>query len=487
MIKSRTLAELIRKRLEIPINWSLADHKQSIGQGQLSNIVTRLSAFLIKKGLKKGDRVAIYLPKSSEAVCAVYSILISGGIYVPIEFSQPKKRIDFLLKSSTPKLLITSQKCSDLFQNYSKIQTIIWEDLEKVLSSEEKGIVVEIEPSDGAYILFTSGSTGNPKGVLHSHGSAMAFVNWAGDFFELDSNDVFCSHSPLHFGISIFDLFVPVVFGAKFTVLDEKLSFLSRHILAFLKKWRVTVWYSVPTVLMILGRNDEFKEGELFLKLIMFAGEPFPVKDLSVMVKRFPSCGFFNLYGATETNVSIAYKVETDFFEQDHDSLPLGVLLPHFRDVSLVADKNQPFELELEGESLMRNYWSLNNSVEIKSFKTGDRVQLKEGVYCFLGRSDTLVKIYGNRINLREVEEVVRKCPGASHVVCVRIKSGKIEYLTAYFTGNPALCDEDLRLHCSKFLPPYMVPREFRYLEEFPRNQNGKIDRLKLQEVESGE
>ena len=294
---------------------------------------------------------------------------------------------------------------------------------------------------DLAYILYTSGSTGRPKGVMLTHQNALTFVEWCAAKFQITSEDRLSNHAPLHFDLSVFDVYNTLEAGATLYMITEDLALFPGRLAEFIGAEGITVWYSVPSALMLLLLHADLNADRLCkLRMILFAGEVFPMKYLRQLAEQLPHIELYNLYGPTETNVCTYYKVERERLAA-LDKLPIGVACEN-TEVFAVNERNEIVvqaggtgELYVRGPAVTYGYWAdtektramvvpntFQQNFEEKLYRTGDLVQLAEdGNYYFLGRRDSMIKSRGYRIELGEIETALLSHPSVKEAVAVAI------------------------------------------------------------------
>jgi amino acid adenylation domain-containing protein len=348
-----------------------------------------------------------------------------------------------------------------------------------------------------AYILYTSGSTGVPKGVQQTHASALAFVTWAATEFDVSSNDRLSCHAPLHFDLTIFDLFVAALTGACVVLIPEDVAMFPRQVASLIEAERITVWYSVPFALMQLVKHDSLKGRRLALREVIFAGERFPPLQLRQLASILPGIRLTNLFGPTETNVCTYHHLTPDDLASD-DFCPIGWPCPYASIVVIDENGNkvapsEAGELLVGGASVMTGYLNrpeLNEQVFVtrtadgkaeRFFRTGDLVTTPEtGPMRFHGRVDRQVKVRGFRIELDEIEAALANCAGViAAAAWVDNDSNGFAEVRAAVATNPlatTLTNDGLILQIRSYLNQAAVPTQVFVLPELPRSVNGKVD-----------
>ena len=501
--------------------------EETLSYKQLEELSNQLSSICSANGVGPGDRVGMYIDKSIDSIVAIFAILKTGACYVPLDPLAPIERQKLILNDCALKHLITS---STKLLHVSKIAEHT-KDLEYVFTLDiprEKNKVnlpgikmyfkddIASEPNTGltspqmtpeglAYILYTSGSTGQPKGVMLSHMAAFNFVDWACRTFSLTSDDVVSSHAPLHFDLSILDIFASIMAGASICLVPQGLSSFPRSIVDFIEKYKITTWYSVPSILTQLIMHGNLEERSFpSLRQILFAGEAFPSKYLSKLIELIPDARYYNLYGPTETNVITYFRVkEAPALDT---TIPIGVLCDNVR--SFILDnsgnpvkKGETGELHVSCPTLMDGYWNDSQKTEgvliENPFKTSSKEMLyKTGdlVHCnvkdeleYHGRCDHMIKSRGYRIEIGEIETALSAHTGLKEVAITAVADdtigSKIKAVIVPKTMGE-ISENDIKLFCSKKLPHYMIPEIISILDALPRTSTGKIDRKKLSETD---
>jgi amino acid adenylation domain-containing protein len=351
--------------------------------------------------------------------------------------------------------------------------------------------------------LYTSGSTGTPKGVMISHRASLTFVEWAAACAGLGEQDRVASPAPLHFDLSVFDVFAACKAAACMAVVPENTSIFPARLAQWLEREQISVWYSVPSVLTMLAAHGNLRGASLpRLRAVIFAGEVFPAKYLNSLMAELPGARYLNWYGPTETNVCTWYEVPPGSAELTAP-VPIGKGCAN-TDVFAVTSEGRRVgkpgeegELYVRGPGLMRGYWGdpektrrvlvrnpFQEGYDEPAYRTGDLVTLDEdGNYVFLGRRDGMVKTRGYRVELGEVETALYAHPGVREAVVLPVPDEMLgSRLRAVICADPpgGLTREEVLDHCRRRLPGYMVPDVVEFCEALPRNSNGKVDRARL-------
>jgi amino acid adenylation domain-containing protein len=510
---------------KLPHKVAVVCAEQSVTYDELDILSNKLAHVLKNNGVRKGDRVGIYMDKSIYSVVSIHGILKAGGIYVPFDPKAPSLRLSYMIKNCGIKCLITSSmKIDNLNQTFSEncpVEVMVFIKDGKVNKTEFQTKMVYFQEvldcknsnppendsnwMDLAYILYTSGSTGDPKGVMISHLNALTFINWAYNTFNITQKDVLSNHAPLHFDLSIFDLFVGLKAGVTITLVPESFSYFPFRLAEWIQTNRVTVWYSVPSILSMMllhGKLERFAFENL--RLILFAGEVFPVKYLRKLMQVIPHVNYYNLYGPTETNVITFYQV-TNIEPDQIKPIPIGKPCANMsvfvldEQANYVTTPGVEGDLYARGSCVAQGYWGdpektkkvfLANfkqpMFEEKIYKTGDSVVLDEnGNYLFLGRKDHMIKSRGYRIELGEIEAVLYNHPKIKEAAVVAIPDDEIGNRIKAFVSlrdDETLEASEIKKYCAQYLTKYMLPEFIEFRNTLPKTSTGKVNKTSLVE-----
>ncbi len=501
---------------EKPAVWA---RKRSLTYRELDERSTQLAYLLRRRGLEKGDRVGIFFPKCVESLVCMFGVLKAGGVYVPLDPQAPADRVGYIIGNCGIRVLLTNKErraalgedviegldycvmTDDSGANGSGAKVVPWAMLSEYPASPAPEIVMT--ETDLAYILYTSGSTGRPKGVMLSHQNALTFVEWCADKFKIRAEDRLSNHAPLHFDLSVFDVYNAMEAGATVYLVTEDLALFPTTLANFIEQQQITVWYSVPSALMLLLLHANMKAEKLpHLRTILFAGEVFPMKYLKQLADLLPNVELFNLYGPTETNVCTYYHVERERLA-GMDKLPIGIACEN-TEVFAVSDQDQIVtkpgvegELYVRGPAVTYGYWAdtektkkmvvpnrFQPNFNESMYRTGDLVTLAEdGNYYFQGRRDSQIKSRGYRIELGEIESALLSHPGVREAAAVAIPDdlvgNRIKAVVAAHETQ-VLQIAELQQFCATRIPKYMIPEQIEFLEALPKTSTGKIDRVRL-------
>jgi amino acid adenylation domain-containing protein len=499
---------------------AIVDGAGSISYSDLERRANKLGHLLVTLGVKHGDRVGVYLDKSIESVVAIYGALKAGAIYVPLDPDAPPTRLACIARDCAIKCLLTQSskapQWAELLAAGAPLETLVTHDGAADAREHPAPILVvgsdapaaqpdyvpkpATRPDDLAYLLYTSGSTGSPKGVMLSHSNALAFVEWAATRFDIRTSDRLSSHAPFHFDLSIFDLFAAASAGATVVLVPPEASLFPVDLVRFIDRTRITVWYSVPSVLSMLALRGGMSGSELpLLRAVLFAGEVFPTKHLRRMMQLLAHARFYNLYGPTETNVCTYYEVPL-LPEDMMEPIPIGKPIANvdvfgLTDDGTLARPGEVGELYVRGPTVMQGYWGdtqrtaavlvpdpTRPAESALVYRTGDLVRARnDGNYLFLGRRDNQIKTRGYRVELGEIETTLLAHRG---IVECAVRATPDEIITnrirAFLVLNQEVDEDELISFLSERLPHYMIPESFHFLDSLPKTSTGKIDRQRL-------
>ena len=479
--------------------------------GELNRKADALAGFLAARGVKAGDRVGVVLPKGLAAVVALFGVMKAGAAYVPVDWTAPVERGKRILTDCRVRAIVVADKAAGVIPDadptdgeLAAIVTVgkptgtvrrpFETTLGAALAEGHRPPAMVRRPEQLAYILYTSGSTGMPKGVMLSHENATSFVDWCSAVFEPTQDDRFSSHAPFHFDLSVLDIYLAVKHGACLYLISEELGKNPKELARFISANRLTIWYSTPSILTLLLQFGNLGTLDTSsLRIVLFAGEVFPVKHLRELVKRWPAPMYFNWYGPTETNVCTFARIPTPVPEDRDTPYPIGFPCTHCASLVLDADGSEvaPGEeglLYISGPSVFSGYWGrpVENAAAFvvrgsaRWYNTGDVVRWEDGQgFIYLGRKDRMVKRRGYRIELGEIERALYLHPQLREVAVIGVPdpdSGVkiLAFLSCH--DGPAPSIVELKQFCATQVPSYMSPDRFVIQERLPRTSTDKVD-----------
>ncbi|RKS79657.1 L-prolyl-[peptidyl carrier protein] synthetase [Actinomadura pelletieri DSM 43383] len=491
--------------------------RRTISYGELAATVASLSAGILGLGARPGDRVAVWMDKGPEYAECILAALRAGCAYVPIDAGQPAARADTILRDAEPIVLFTDRRHLALLEGLEaapkptsivvvdgvpQANTLPAVDRDEFLNGAARDAATarppRVTPSDLAAILYTSGSTGTPKGVKISHRNLTAFTGWARRELDVGADDVFANHASFNFDLSTFDLFVALSVGAAVWIVEDAQARDVAALATGIREHGVTVWYSVPSILMLLTASGALTtETAAGLRYVLFAGEVYPMprlRELSALLQS--RTVLYNLYGPTETNVCTYHRVRPEDLRRD-EPLPIGRAVGNAR-LIVVDENDRPLhdpdaigELIVEGDCVTPGYWGREPAPSAGTpglfrHATGDLVNRDaDGLLVYRGRKDRMVKVSGYRVELGEIEAVVLRHPAIAEAAVLLEGDGADARLVLYYCvrdGADAPGLIEVKTHCARQLPKYMVPHAATRLKALPRNANGKVDLGRLRE-----
>ena len=464
---------------------------RSLTYGELDELAERWVKALASRGVGRGARVAVWMEKSFDAIAAMQATLRLGAAYVPVDVLAPVHRGAAIVRDCAPSCVVLSTRDSEPGRALAEHGVALLDprDVQAFLPGRERHVRTSQGGSAGdlAYIMYTSGSTGSPKGVCISHENALAFVRWAVECVGVHAGDRLANQAPFHFDLSVFDIYGALFSGACVSIAPAGASYSPGSLVDFLRSEQITIWYSTPSVLMLMMKKGGLlEEPATHLRVILFAGEVFPLVHLRRLRGAFADARMFNWYGPTETNVCTSYEVgEIDPAREA--PLPIGgpacCAALHVRNGSgSEVAVGEVGELIVTGPTVMQGYWG-RKPTRANTYATGDMVRrVGDEELEYVGRIDQQVKVRGHRIELHDVEVALEQHPGVAQVAVVVAGSGVDARLVACVVPEPGveLGLLGLKRTCAERLPRYMIVDAWQPFDELPRNRNGKLDRKAL-------
>lgn len=497
-----SLDEVLETHAEQPaLRYADVDYTYS----QLGKWVDSLATFLMSKNLNRGDVIAIGHDKHPLSYALMLAAIRLGIAYVNIDVASPIERSSRIMDVSEPAILFydnssygghmtelaATQDCEVVLLDNSLLPVEGKNDRESQLRRSQA-----IDGETIAYIMFTSGSTGVPKGVAVTHQNLLHFISWGRNRFNITNRDNFANLSPMYFDNSVFDFFVGLFSGASLSPIQRELLSKPYELVEYVDARACTVWFSVPSALMYLMTMKAFGTGLLTnLRTIIFGGEGYPKAELKKLYEHFaPQATLINVYGPTEcTCICSSHTLEPEDFENLVGLPTLGQLNPNFD--YRILDNNDldapEGELCLIGPNVAAGYFNDPkrtstvfqtitdaNRFMKRMYRTGDIVREMDGRLDFIGRKDNQIKHMGYRIELEEIEQaLVRLAPVDQAVVMYHRAQATHGKLIAYVACSSEVDEKKVLDDLGNFIPHYMVPAGVVVMPQLPKNANGKIDR----------
>ena len=442
--------------------------------------------------------VIVYLDKSVNSVLSFFGVVYSGNFYCPLDTEMPIERVRLIMDVLSPRLVITDLAHKETALTFCPEEKIIlFEEAVKVQPDEDllgsiRSFITELDP---LYVLFTSGSTGVPKGVLLNHRVVVNYMEWLSETFDLGCSDVFGNQAPFYFDVSIHDIYGAAYFGAKMVIIPRHLFSFPVKLIEFLNEKQISTFMWVPSAMGIIAKLRAFRAGKPeYLKSAMFAGEVFPRKQLDYWVENLPDVVYANLYGPTETYVCTAYVMNGT--EKEDAPLPIGTAINN-TEALILDEEGKPVpegetgELCIRGSCLAMGYYNnpertqasfvqnpLTTAYSDRIYHTGDLVYAApDGNLIYVSRKDFQIKHMGYRIELGEIENAANRLPGIADCACTY--DSRRQRIVLFYEGKEFETKELLE-HLAGLVPEYMLPGKIVHLQHMPHNANGKIDRAAL-------
>jgi len=456
--------------------------------GELLAKSNTLAAWLDAQLGDKRTPVAVHGHKEPEMLVSFLAAVKSGRPYVPIDYSTPEQRMERVIEIAGAGVVLNAGKVAEITGGTA-------------VDYKRK----PLGKDDPFYILFTSGSTGEPKGVVITLGNLTHYLAWMraqGDF--RDGREVFLNHAPFTFDLSVHDIYLGLGSGSTiFSLTKDHISNL-RALFEALRECGATTWMSTPSFAQMCMIEKSFNSGMLpHLRAFYLCGETLAPETATQLIQRFPNSAVWNTYGPTEATVAVTKIGITNEVIAQWNPLPIGYVMPGTR-IIIRGEDGRPVppgergEIVIAGPNVSPGYLGRADLTEkafyphddTRAYRTGDWGRDRDGIIFCEGRMDSQIKLNGHRIELGDLEANLRALPEVADAVVLPVqRGGKIDSLTAFIVLSVAKQGTDfeqsarLKTHLGERLPPYMVPRKFHFLDNFPMNNNGKADRKKLAEM----
>ena len=460
---------------------------------------------LLEKGYGR-EPVVIYMQKHPHMITAFWGVVYSGCFYVPMDEEMPKFRAELIFQNLKPRAVICDETTAGQMKDFPDFdgEVLLYEEISQHPVREEAIAQVRRKAidTDPVYIVFTSGSTGVPKGVAACHRSVIDYVESLTEVLQVTEDSVFANQTPLYFDACLKELFSTLKYGATTYLVPKSLFMFPIKLVEFLNEYKInTVCWVVSALTMISSMKTFDKVKPEYLHTVAFGSEVFPIKQFNLWRQALPKARFINLYGPTEaTGMSCYYEGDGQF--QEGDAIPIG--RPFKNTEILLLDENnqvppqgEPGEMCIRGTAVTLGYYNnfektnevfvqnpLNSSYHELIYRTGDIGKLNQyGELVFISRKDYQIKHMGHRIELGEIEVHVNMIEGIHSACCIYDKEK--EKIVLFYVGETE--KKALVTELKKKLPRYMIPNQVYEIPRMPLTANGKIDRVKLKEINDEE
>lgn len=495
----KNILEMLEKSAySYPEKYVFRDAEKSITYSDFLKKAKKIGCALAAADVYKSP-VAIIISRSVECLTAMFGVLMGGCFYTVIDSEMPSERVKTIFDTLQPSAVLASEDCLRLVENLDyNGRIIMYNEASSFEPNDEtlQNIRNDMVDTDPAYVLFTSGSTGIPKGAVLNHRSVLSYIEWYAKTFEINENTVFGSQTPFYFSMSVSDVFSTIYKGATLNIIPKTLFSFPIKLIEYLNERMINTVYWVPSALSIVAKLKvlDYLKPE-FLKKVLFAGEVMSVKTLNYWQNKLPDAFFANLFGPTETtDICCYYIVDRKF--SDCETIPIGNACDNCK--LFILDENgaeaktgEKGELYVGGSFLSMGYYNnqektaqsfvqnpLNRAYPEIVYKTGDIVKQNEkGELLYISRKDMQIKRMGYRIELGEIEAAASSADGVFSAAAVYDKND--DSIILVYEGKQKNTDEVMNVLKNR-LPDYMIPQRVIRIKSMPINTNGKIDRNRL-------
>lgn len=480
---------------------AFSDDKRELTFAQAMDHAVRIGTGLSSRGSRRP--VAVLIDRNCRCIEAMLGTLYAGNYYTVVDVHSPADRISQILDTLDHPIVLTDTDNLSLAQQVTEDrQLVTWEELvESTLDQKALDAVRrEMIDMDIAYILFTSGSTGVPKGTVISHRALISYINWVTEEFAFNEETVFGSQTPLYFSMSVTDFYSTLKCGCTYHIIPKPYFSFPVMLIDYLNNKKINTIYWVPTAISILSNWKAFDvKKPQYLKTVLFAGEVMPTKQLNYWIRNLdPEIRYANLFGPTETtDICTFYVLDREF--ADDESIPIGVHCDNchvmiIREDGMEAAPGEEGELYVRTSFMAEGYYNnpektaqafvqnpLNKAYPERVYRTGDLVRMNTaGEILYISRKDFQIKRSGYRIELGEIEAAANSVDKVKSCACVYVKNA--DKLVLFYEAGP----KDTSIVASAVrgkVPSYMLPDQIIRTRDMPKNANGKIDRKKLEET----
>lgn len=486
---------------------ALISAEGSLSYRELWQKSENLAYWISQNYVDNQDPIVVYGHKSPWMIVAFLACAKSGHAYVPIDISVPVNRVDAIIQSVQPPVIITTEA----IEAPQGVASMHLPSMYDQIAPEKTHMMDKeyyVKDDDVFYIIFTSGSTGTPKGVQITYHALNQFVAWALSIGSLSkTNTCFINQAPFSFDLSVMDLYMCLASESSLYMIDKATQSDYKRLFAALEQSGAAVWVSTPSFADVCLADPSFSEVLMpNIRLFLFCGEVLTNKTAAGLLARFPKAEIYNTYGPTESTVAVTETLVDHTMLETYNPIPVGHAKPgttiQIMDGDQVLADGEKGEIVIFGDTVSVGY--LHNAEETKkrffrgiiggksqrAYRTGDKGYLLNGQLFYCGRIDLQIKLHGYRLELEDVEKNLMKVEGVQKAVALPIMDeGKVRYIKAFCVYDRSV-DHNLQLQkkvkkqMASFVPDYMIPRKIVFVDEIPMTANGKADRRRLQEMD---
>lgn len=482
---------------------ALEFEKQAYTFLEMQELAKKLGSIICDQVDSINNPVVVLLPKSAHSLISFLGVLYSGNYYVPMDYHSAQDRIQRIIQKLKPSFIISTHADRERIETLpeKKMPVFFIEDLFKSDHNIDQGQLEDryrrIIDRDPLYLMFTSGSTGEPKGVLVPQQSVINYMDWVIAEFNIDEKQIIGNQCPFFFDVSVTDVYLCFLAGATLVIIPEELFVYMTDLVSFMNAKKISFLIWVPSALVNVAKMKLLENTPMpHLKYVLFCGEVMPNLYLNYWRRHVTDAVYANFYGPTEATVACTcYVVDREF--DDEESLPIGFPCGN-TGILILNEKNQPAEVGEEGELCVRGtplalgyiddpektgaafiQNPLNKRYPEKIYKTGDFVKRNErGEIIFIGRADNQIKFKGYRIELGEIENSLLKVPGITNAFVFFDRDA--EKIVTFCETGDGFMKKTIRPTLIHYLPKYMIPHKFFFLDRLPATPNGKKNRNEM-------
>lgn len=474
------------------------DQEKKYTYQDLKTASDQIACFLAKN-FDNRKPVVVFGELEFEMLAAFLGAVKSGHAYIPIERHTPTQRLQLILQTADPTCVLAIAPFDETLATCPVVEYH-----ELIAEKSDQALLDGLQPVSGSenfYIIFTSGTTGVPKGVQISHDNLQSFVDWELNDFNLPKNQAFLSQAPYSFDLSVMSIYPALASGGSLVPLPKAVVEDFKQLFARLPELAINVWVSTPSFADICLMAPEFDQAHLpQLSHFLFCGEELTIQTAKKLQERFPKAHIFNTYGPTEATVAISRVEITKEILSSVTRLPIGYVKPDSKVVIMddgkAVAKGEVGEIIIVGPSVSKGY--MNNPAKTQeaffeyqgqpAYKTGDAGQMTgDGLLLYNGRIDFQVKLHGYRMELEDIDHHLMQVSYVDKATVVpKYHQHKVQQLVAFVVAKPNEFEKEFALtkaikaELAQSVMDYMIPQKFIYVEELPRTANGKIDRKGL-------